>query len=101
MPKGKRRRASGQNRAGMTVIALVVVLLIVVMLIQCTALNRKIKTYAAVNEALETEIQEEKDRAQEIKNLPEYITSDEYAEKVAREKFGLVYPDEIIFKAEK
>lgn len=30
----------------------------------------------------------------------EYVKTDEYAEEVAREKFGLVYQDEIIFEPE-
>lgn len=41
--------------------------------------------------------------AEDQKNLEEfreYVKTDEYAEEVAREKFGLVYEDEIIFEPE-
>lgn len=48
---------------------------------------------------MEEQILEEQVRAEELKKLPEYTQSQEYIERTAREKFGLVYPDEIIFKA--
>jgi len=36
---------------------------------------------------------------EEIKVQSEYMKTDQYIEDVAREKFGLVYDNEIIFKA--
>ncbi len=95
-----KRRASSSNRAGMGVIAAVVLLLIAVLLMQSIKLNHRVVSYRSSNAALESRIQEEKDRAEELKKLPEYVNSDEYIEKAAREKFGLVYSDEIIFKPE-
>ena len=49
---------------------------------------------------LEQQIAEQEARAEELEKLPEYTQSQEYIEKMAREKFGLVYPDEVIFRAE-
>ena len=95
-----RRKASSGNRIGMAVIGSIVVLLITVLLMQSSRLNKKIVAYQVSNARLEQRIQEEHDRAKELELLPEYIRSDEYIEKAAREKFGLVYADEIIFKAE-
>ena len=50
------------------------------------------------------ELQQKKDELQkEKKSIQEqkaYMQTDEYIENAAREKFGLVYEDEIIFKAE-
>ena len=40
-------------------------------------------------------------RSGEIDKLKDYVNSTEFIEKMAREKLGLVYDDEIIFKAEK
>ena len=37
----------------------------------------------------------------EIEETKEYMQSDEYAEKVARDKLGLVKNNEIVFKEEK
>ncbi len=100
MVSTEKRRVSGGNRAGMAVIGSIVCLLILVLLMQSMKLKRKIVSYQASNASLVEQIQEEKDRTEEIEKLPEYIQSDEYIEKVAREKFGLVYEDEIIFKPE-
>ena len=67
---------------------------------QSSRLNKKIISYQVSNARLEQRIREEKDRTKELEILPEYIQSDEYIEKAAREKFGLVYEDDIIFKPE-
>ena len=99
MPSDTRRRASRGNRMGMLIIAAVVTLLIATMLVQSYKLKNKISTYQTSNAALQEQIEAEKGRAIEYETLPDYIESDDYTEKVAREKFGLVYPGEIVFKA--
>ena len=95
----RRKKASTSNRIGMIVIAVVVIVLISVMLLQSNGLKKKIVAFQASNEALEEQIQVEQDRAENLKTLPEYVDSDEFVEKTAREKFGLVYEDEIIYQA--
>ena len=99
MPE-RRKRASTSNRIGMIVIAVVVVVLISVMLMQSSGLKKKIAAFQVSNEALEEQIQVEQDRAESLKTLPDYVNSDEFVEKTAREKFGLVYEDEIIYQAD-
>lgn len=54
-------------------------------------LDIKIKT-------LENQIEKEKERQVEIKNLEAYVQTKKYIEKIAREQLGLVYDYEIIFK---
>lgn len=51
-------------------------------------------------EELQAQIEEEKKRAEEIKEYEKYVQTKKFAEEVAKEKLGLVYEDEIIFKAE-
>lgn len=41
-----------------------------------------------------------KKEQEQIKEQKEYRKTDQYVEDVAREKFGLVYDNEIVFKAE-
>ena len=100
MSSRQKRKASSGNRIGMIFIGTVVGLLIVVMFVQRERLKKKIAQYQAANTVLTEQIQEEKDRSEELENLPDYVRSDGYIEKIAREKFGLVYEDEIIFKPE-
>ena len=51
-----------------------------------------------IRSALEKELEEEQARTDEIKELKEYMQTDEYAEQAAREKLGLVKDNEIIFQ---
>ena len=45
-------------------------------------------------------IAEEEKKAEEIEEYGKYVQTKKYAEEVAKDKLGLVYEDEIIFKAE-
>jgi cell division protein DivIC len=49
---------------------------------------------------LEKQLDEEKEREADIKKQEAYRQTPRYIEDVARDKLGLVYEDEIIFKAE-
>lgn len=55
----------------------------------------------SVNEKRKAEIQEsieyEKQRIKEIDEVTEKVGTDEYTEKVAREKLGMIKSDEIVF----
>ena len=51
-------------------------------------------------ESLNALIEEEEKRAEEIEEYSKYVQTKKYAEEVAKEKLGLVYEDEIIFKAQ-
>lgn len=62
-------------------------------------LKQKNRSYQAREEALQEAIEEEEARAQEIQDLEAYTQTKKYVEDVAKDKLGLVYEDEIIFKA--
>ena len=46
---------------------------------------------------LQSKIDYERQRAEEIDNMRENVNSDEYIEKIAREKLGMIRKDEIVF----
>ncbi len=100
MIRGKGKRIRRSNRRGMMGIAVVVLVLLVVLQIQSQKLIIKNNGYRVQKEDLEQQIKDEEVRAGEIRDLQKYIDSDEYIEKIARDKLGLVYRDEIIFRAE-
>lgn len=99
MAKKRGGRASSSNRRGMAGIAVVVMMLLTVLLYQSHRLEEKNVGFQQQISQLNDQIALEEARAEEIEKLPEYVASDEYIEKTAREKFGLVYQDEIIFRA--
>lgn len=50
---------------------------------------------------LEVQMNEEKERSIDIRNLEAYVQTKKYIEQIAREKLGLVYDYEIIFQEDK
>lgn len=70
------------------------------LLVQSQKLSSQNRQYELRKSELEQQISDEELRAGEIENLHDYVDSKEYIEKVAREKLGLVYKDEILFQAE-
>ena len=97
----KARRTDTENKAAMIGISGVVSLLVIALLYQGTSLQKKIEA----NEVRKTQIAEayaaEQKRTEEIEQLQEEMQSDEYYEKIAKEKIGLVKDNEILFKENK
>ena len=75
-------KSKKQNRFGMFLVTLVVLMLLLVVSIDCIRLKEKQVTYQAKLEELQAEITQ----------------TNAYIEEVAKDKLGLVYPDEIVFK---
>ncbi len=96
--KGKKKKPSRSNRWGMCTIAAIVAVMIVGLLVQSNSLRIKNEQYEEQKAELEQQIQDEEVRAEEIQVLGEYVNSDEYIEKLAREKLGLVYKDEVVYR---
>ena len=63
-------------------------------------LQQKNDAYRQQQEELLAEISEEQERTKEIEELKKYVQTKKYVEEVAKERLGLVYEDEILFKAE-
>ena len=51
-------------------------------------------------EQLNKQIEDEQQRAEDIEEKKAYVKTKKFIDEMAREKFGLVYKDEIIFKSE-
>ena len=88
-----------KNQAGVGGIACIVVLLIAIS-IQIVNLYRKNVEYAQKEAELNAVYQEETERRDELSDYEEYIGSKEYIENTARNKLGLIYDNEIIFREE-
>ena len=91
MKQKRRKKRKGSNR-GVTSICFIV------LSVQSQGLKEKLKVYAAQQEELQQKIDSETARTDEIKKLEEYKNTKEYVEEIAKDKLGLVYKDEIIFK---
>ena len=94
------RKAARAHRNKVTMIGItsVVCLLMVILLVQGQRLNAQASATEQRMAELEQQIEDENQRTQEIGDLEEYMQSDEYLEKVAKDKLGLIKDGEIIFK---
>lgn len=104
MKKRKHKSMSKQKKGMQSIrksvlgICVVLVLLISVVSVGSMNLYSKNKEYIAQEKELIAQIEDEKTRAEEIDELEEYVGTSEYVEQVAKDKLGLVYENEIIFK---
>ena len=102
--KQKKRKARAKARAlqhkiSVLSISCVIVLLAVILSVASISLREKNEACKAQEAELEAQIEEASIRAEEIDALEEYVGTKEYVEDIAKEKLGLVNPNEILFKA--
>jgi len=94
------RRRKNENRLGMTVAMLAIGMIIAVVGVNSVSLRQKQAKYIAKEQELQQQIDEENARTEELAELETYTKTKKYAEEVAKDKLGLVYDNEIIFKEE-
>lgn len=93
-------RKRNQNRFSMFLVSLVVLMLVVVAAWRSVELRQKINDKAREKQLLEEQIAEEEARSLELDEFAKEIQTKGYIEDIAREKLGLVYEGEILFKEE-
>lgn len=102
--RSRRRKAAYrkkvQNRFSMFLVSLALLMILVVVYISSINLQSRLDTLEAQSAELQAQIDAEKERAEEIEILRKRSQTKEYYEEIAKEKLGLVNPDEIVFKAE-
>lgn len=101
MARGKRRvayRRRHQNRFSLFLVSLVVLMIMVVVAVRSVELQRKIAGYDTQIASLSAQIDVETARAEEIEEYRKYTQTKAYVEEVAKDKLGLVYEGEILFK---
>ena len=94
----KSAKTHEQNKLSVWIAAVVVGILIVVIMVACAGLLKRLHRNNERIEELEAEIVYEEQRAVDIEEYRQYTKTREYIEEVAREKLGLVYDGEVIFK---
>lgn len=91
-------RKRRQNRFSMFLVTLVVVLVTGVVAYRSIDLHRKLDAKLEEQEQLKQQIAAEESRQEEIEQLAKEVQTKGYIESIAREKLGLVYEGEILFK---
>lgn len=92
----KRQRRSAL--AGMAIAIVVVVALGIVLWRGKTGLVAKNADYEAQITELQSQIDDENKRSDELSEYEKYVKTKKFVEEIAKNKLGLIYPDELIFK---
>lgn len=95
---GRQKRRLQRHKRSILIISGIMLMLTAVVVVNMMGLQTKNKQYKAQEAELKNEIAQEEQRTEEIKDLEKYVKTDEYIEDTAKEKLGLAYPNEIIFK---
>ena len=91
----KQRRST---LAGMIIAIIVVVALGVVLWRGKAGLEEKNADYQAQITELQSKIDDENKRSDELSEYEKYVKTKKFVEEIAKNKFGLIYPDELVFK---
>ena len=91
-------RKKRQNRLAMILVTTVVLMMLVVVAVKSVELREKKEMYDLRVEQLQAEIEAEKSRTEDIEEYRKYTQTKKYVEEIAKDKLGLVYEGEIIFK---
>ena len=94
----RKRRAHLGNRLALLGVTFVVGSMAFVVNMRSSSLKEKDLEYQAREESLRKQVDEEKQRAARLEEQRVYVQTKQYIEKVAKEKLGLVNPDEILLK---
>ena len=95
-----KRRVGKKNRTSLYLVMLVALIFVATLGIHGYVLRANCQKLATQQENLKEKKKDLKKEQEEIKEEEKYRKTDEYVEEVAREKFGLVYDNELVFKAE-
>ncbi len=98
MAKKRRRVRQNDNRVGKFCISLILIMFMAVMTVQISKVYQKDQDYKKEEEELRQKLAEEEERQLELKELEEYMNSDEYVEEEATSKLNLLYDNQIIFR---
>lgn len=94
-------QTSRNDHLSMFLAGLVVVILMIAVSVNAMSLNKRLGENRKRTVQLKKEIQTEEQRAADIEEYRRYTSTDAYIEEIAREKLGLIYEGETVFKEEK
>ena len=93
-------RKRRQNRLGMMLVTFVVLVLMGVILFKGRELKLKQAEYQQREETLQAQIEEEHERTRKLTDYEKYTKTDKFVDEIAKEKLGLLYENEILFRSD-
>lgn len=96
--KQRRRAKITKNIATLVIVVGIISVITTLLELQIRDLNRRFQKQSQKIEAVQEQINEEQRRMELLTQRENYMKTKEYIEDIAKEKLGLVYPDEILLK---
>ncbi len=94
----RKRKDKWGNRMALIGITFVVFGLAVTVNVKGSAMEEKVQEYQTRLDSLDARVEAEKKRKEELEEYRIYVQTKQYIEEVAKQKLGLVNPDEILLK---
>lgn len=98
MSTKRRKKKRKQHKKRFSLIAFIVFVFCLCVGIRTAGLKKQNAELAERKASLERQIEAEEQRTKELEELEKYMQTKKYMEEVAKEKLGLVYPDEILIQ---
>ncbi|MDD5832074.1 MAG: septum formation initiator family protein [Clostridiales bacterium] len=97
----RRKKKSSNLSSGLAVMGITLIIGIVAATIYTDErdMRRQEQVYIEREASLQKEIEREEQRRKTLEEKKKYVATDEYIEAVAKEKLGLINPDEVLIKA--
>ena len=92
------RRGKKQSKLGILLIIAALLLVSVVTTVRAYDLHVKAEELTVTQKQLETELTTVKQKKTDLEQQQKYMKTRKYIEDEAKDKLGLVYPDEIVIK---
>lgn len=94
------RKKKRNNVFSMLFVCVAVLLLLVVVVYRGAGIKERLAVYEERTSQLQAQIDAELERSEELEEFEKYTQTKQYMEEIAKDKLGLVYEGEILFKQE-
>ena len=85
---------------GLVLAFLLVIVIGVVMYINKASLQKQYDINEQTKADLQAQLEEQQQRTKDLEEYKKYIQTKKFVEEMAKDKFGLIYPDELVFRPE-
>ena len=96
----KKKRKNKQMDQRTKIVFFFVLVFVIAMSVSYLGLYRQSRELKKEEKQVEADIRNAKKEKKELKDKKEYVKTKEFIEKMATEKFGLLYPGEYLLKAD-
>lgn len=99
--KRKKAGAISENKFAIILVTGVVLSVAIIIGVKVNSIKQELAKRESYNQKVIEELESEDERSKKLEEQRKYVQTDSYIIEMAREKLGLVFPDEIAIKAEK